>query len=147
MSAPAPLGAYLAIPVLAVLAIAVVLGALVTVRAITRWLNHLPTPATKTSTYECGEEPIGTAWFRLNPRFITIALLFIVFDVELALLWPILPRVTEWLGAGQAVPVAVKLGTFVGTLFLALVYAWVKGDLEWSRERPGVHPLRQRGTP
>ena len=146
MAAPAPLSAYLAIPILAALGVGVVFGALFTVRVITRWLNRIKVPASKSTTYECGEEPVGVAWFRLNPRFITVALLFLVFDVELALLWPVLVRVLAWIGMGEGIGALVKIGAFIGTLFLALAYAWAKGDLDWNRRltasaiKPEVKP-------
>ena len=42
----------------------------------------------KNTTYECGEEPVGSAWIRLNVRFYVIALVFLIFDVEVAVLFP-----------------------------------------------------------
>ena len=42
----------------------------------------------KLSTYECGEEPVGSSWIRFNTRFYVIALIFIVFDVEVLFLFP-----------------------------------------------------------
>ncbi|MEI6130127.1 MAG: NADH-quinone oxidoreductase subunit A [Planctomycetota bacterium] len=49
----------------------------------------------------CGEEPVGSAWFRFSNRFTTVALACLIFDVELALLFPILPRCLEWLAMGK----------------------------------------------
>ena len=46
-----------------------------------------PTPV-KLSTYECGEIPVGTSWVQFNIRFYVVALIFIIFDVEVALLYP-----------------------------------------------------------
>jgi len=48
---------------------------------------HRPYPE-KNATYECGEEPIGSAWIRLNVRFYVTALVFLIFDVEVAFLFP-----------------------------------------------------------
>jgi NADH-quinone oxidoreductase subunit A len=124
---------YAAIPLLMGFAILMVFGVLLTVRFVTRVAAGIRPAAERGTTYECGEEPVGSAWFRLNPRFITVALLFVVFDVELALMWPILPRIGAWIAAGEGAWVALKLGLFVGTLALALAYAWARGDLEWDR--------------
>lgn len=48
---------------------------------------HRPYPG-KNATYECGEEPVGNAWIRLNVRFYVIALIFLIFDIEVAVLFP-----------------------------------------------------------
>src|ERR1051325_11801515 len=48
---------------------------------------HRPTPQ-KLTTYECGEETIGSAWIQFNVRFYIIALIFLIFDVEIAILFP-----------------------------------------------------------
>ncbi|MGH7145177.1 MAG: NADH-quinone oxidoreductase subunit A, partial [Planctomycetota bacterium] len=96
----------------------------------------------KIESYECGEEPIGSAWLRFNIRFYMIALVFVVFDVELALVFPIacvlrkLVYTTTTPGAfvnPMALVVAGELLLFVGVLFLGLVYIWKKNDLGWNR--------------
>ncbi len=48
---------------------------------------HRPN-AEKLATYECGEEAVGSSWVQFNPRFYVIALIFIIFDVELAFMFP-----------------------------------------------------------
>jgi len=82
----------------------------------------------KYTTYECGEEPVGSAWIQFNIRFYVIALIFIIFDVEVVFLLP-------W------AVVFRKLGMFAfveGLIFLAilavgLAYVWRKGDLAWVK--------------
>lgn len=85
--------------------------------------------AEKYIPYECGELPEGSAWIRFNIRFYVLALIFIIFDVEIVFLLP-------W------AVVFKKLGTFayvegvifIGILVVGLAYAWKKGDLEWVRK-------------
>ena len=61
---------------------------------------NLPDPQ-KAQIYECGERPIGSAWFNFNPRFYLIALVFIVFDAEIALTFPVATVARRWI-AGRA---------------------------------------------
>ena len=82
----------------------------------------------KATTYECGEEPVGSAWVQFNIRFYVFALIFIVFDVEAVFLLPWAVVFRE-LGALAYVEGLV----FIGILVVALAYVWRKGDLAWVR--------------
>src|SRR5215471_1669186 len=99
-SALSPYGAWVSVAAVGLLAFAIVGGALLVVRFVTRVVDRIHDPKSRLTTYECGEAPVGSPWFRFNNRFTTVALTFLVFDVELALLWPILPRCLAWIGAG-----------------------------------------------
>jgi len=108
--------------VVGIIALAAVLG-------IARLLRPKGTYSTdKYATYECGEEPQGSAWIQFNVRFYVFALIFIIFDVETIFLFP-------W------AVVFKKLGMFgflEGLLFIVilivgLAYVWRKGDLEWVK--------------
>lgn len=97
---------------------------------------HKPT-AEKLTSYECGEEPEGSAWLPFNPRFYVIALVFLLFDVEMIFIFPwatvfadksILVADHRW--GGYAL---IEMFVFVGILILGLVYVWRKGDLEWIK--------------
>ena len=87
--------------------------------------------AEKLLPYECGENPFGNAWIRFNIRFYVVALIFILFDVELAVLFP-------WALAFQKLGMFgyVAGAIFIVILFLADFYLWAKGDLEWVRPAP-----------
>jgi NADH-quinone oxidoreductase subunit A len=87
----------------------------------------------KLETYECGEEPVGQAWFNFNPRFYIIALIYIVFDIEIAFIYPVAAVFKRWVSAGQGWFALVEVLVFIGILMLGLAYVWVKGDLEWIR--------------
>ena len=91
----------------------------------------------KLSTYECGEDTVGSSWVQFNPRFYVIALVFLLFDVELIFVFP-------WATVfGNADLVAadarwgwftfVEMGIFLGILILGLVYVWKMGDLNWIK--------------
>jgi NADH-quinone oxidoreductase subunit A len=121
-------------------------GALLIVRVVTRVLDRIPESAQRLTTYECGEEPVGSAWFRFNNRFTTVALAFLVFDVELALLWPVLPRCLHWLGAGQGALVFFEILAFVATLALGLCWVAARGGFAWDRTvEPAAPPLGADG--
>jgi NADH-quinone oxidoreductase subunit A len=93
--------------------------------------------AEKLETYECGEAPVGPAWFNFNPRFYIVALIFIVFDVEIAFIYPVARVFRQWVGQGRGVFAFVEIFLFVGILLLGLVYVWLKGDLDWIRAIKG----------
>jgi len=97
----------------------------------------------KLTTYESGEEPVGNANIQFNPRFYVIALIFVLFDVELVFLFP-------WATVfGQSALNAETNGLwgwftlaeafiFVGVLALGLAYAWAKGYLDWEKPQPEI---------
>jgi NADH-quinone oxidoreductase subunit A len=82
----------------------------------------------KLTTYECGENPVGSAWVRFNIRFYVVALIFIVFDVEAVFLvpWAVVLRRQGLLAFLEGV-------VFIVILAAALAYVWRKGDLAWVR--------------
>ncbi len=94
--------------------------------------------AEKLTTYESGEEAEGNAWVSFNIRFYIVALIFILFDVELVLLFPwatvfgdkSLIESTNGMWAAFA---GVEMAVFIFILALGLVYAWAQGHLEWIR--------------
>src|SRR5262244_1087373 len=97
----------------------------------------------KLSTYECGEPPSGPAWINFNIRFYLIALVFVIFDVELAFVYPVAAVFKGWVERGQGGFVLAELGLFLVILFVCLVYVWVKGDLEWLKRLPVERPVSE----
>ncbi|MES2733861.1 MAG: NADH-quinone oxidoreductase subunit A [Bacteroidota bacterium] len=97
----------------------------------------------KLSSYECGEEPIGSAHGSFNLRFYIVALVFILFDVELIFLFPwatvfgqkTLIEQTDGLWGWFAL---TEMFLFVGILILGLAYVWVKGHLDWVKPEAKV---------
>ena len=86
----------------------------------------------KSATYECGEPAIGESWVQFDLRFYTVALVFIVFDVELALLWP-WAVVFKEMGA----PAFWAFLVFFLLIAIPFVYEWKSGYLNWVRASTG----------
>jgi NADH-quinone oxidoreductase subunit A len=89
----------------------------------------------KVAIYECGEPTIGPAWIRFDIRFYTVALMFVVFDVEIALLFPWAVVFRELVEEGMGVIAIVEAGTFIAILMVGLAYVWARGDIDWSATR------------
>jgi NADH-quinone oxidoreductase subunit A len=96
------------------------------------FLQRLISPSRKTldklSTYECGEEPEGSAWIQFNIRFYVIALIFLIFEVEVVFLFP-WAVVFNQLGLFAFVEMAI----FLIILIIGLAYVWKKADLDWVK--------------
>jgi NADH-quinone oxidoreductase subunit A len=87
----------------------------------------------KETAYECGEEPIGTAWANFNVRFYVVALIFIIFDVESALMFPVAAVFKKFNEIGLGGTLLMSILTFVSVLIAGIVYCWKKGDLDWVK--------------
>ncbi len=85
----------------------------------------------KLASYECGEKPIGPGWINFNARFYLIAILFIIFDVELILVFPVIVNFRDYLLAGNGLLAFIEIFLFILILFLGLIFAWVNKYLEW----------------
>ena len=112
-------------PILMVFAFgAVVAGALL-------GIPHLIAPkrltAVKSAPFECGKDPIGVSEGRFAIKFSTVAILFIIVDIELMFVWPwaMLYRRLGWFGFAEML-------VFLGVLMLGFLYFWRKGGLEWE---------------
>src|SRR5882724_9120038 len=86
--------------------------------------------ALKLTSYECGEPPTGSAWVNFNIRFYVVALVFVIFDVEIAFIIPVATVFKQWVKNGQGLYALTEIGVFLAILFVGLAYVWVKGDLE-----------------
>lgn len=87
----------------------------------------------KLSIYECGERPLGSAWIQFNIRFYVVALIFLIFDVELAVIFPCAVVYGSWVAKGMGWLAFVEIGLFIAILFIGLVYAWAKDDFAWVK--------------
>jgi NADH-quinone oxidoreductase subunit A len=103
---------------------------------------HHPNPE-KLSSYECGEEAEGSGWYGFNVRFYRIALFFILFEVEVILLYPWAlaysdsMAVQQW-GMEWSTFLLMELIVFMALLMGGLAYVWKKGYLDWDLEKPQV---------
>ncbi len=95
----------------------------------------------KLSIYECGEDPIGSGWMKFNIRFYVVALIFILFDVEIVFLFP-WAVVYKQMGTMAFYEMLV----FLAVLIVGFAYAWVKGDLDWVRPKPYIAELNDLVT-
>jgi len=87
-----------------------------------------PNPV-KASTYECGLETIGETWVQFRAQYYIYALVFVVFDIEAAFLFPWALAYGE---PGVGLWALAELILFLGILAVGLVYAWRKGALRWQ---------------
>ncbi len=116
------------------------------------WLVALRKPnPVKLSSYECGEEPTGSSWIQFNSRFYVVALIFLLFDVEMVFIFPwatifsqetLLAADSRWGWLSL-----IEMFIFIGILLVGLMYVWKKGDLNWIRPEsalpsgPGKVPM------
>ena len=103
---------------------AVITGALFTLSSVLGPKN--PTPE-KMMPYECGSESTGGRFVKPSVKFYLTAILFVVFDIEVVLMypWAVQFRTLGWSGMAS-------MGSFVALLVVALIYVWKKGALEWE---------------
>lgn len=82
----------------------------------------------KLAIYECGEPTIGTSWVQFDLRFYIVALFYLVFDVEVALIYP-------WAVNFREFPIeALVVGLpFLGIVVIGFAYEWYSGSLDWVR--------------
>ena len=88
----------------------------------------------KSLIYECGEKPIGRAWFNFNPRFYIVALVFVIFEVEIALMLPVVLVFKKFVKNGGGGLAFFEILAFVLILVVGLAWVWVKGDLDWIKK-------------
>lgn len=81
----------------------------------------------KLSQYECGFEPFENSRMKFDVRFYLVAILFIIFDLEVAFLlpWAVIFNQLAW-------PAIIAMGIFLGLLLIGFIYEWKKGALEWE---------------
>lgn len=93
---------------------------------VSRLLQHRTPSVVKSEIYECGVQPIGPSWVQLKIGYYVYALLFVLFDVETAFLYP-------WAVTLDVLPLFVlaEMVVFLAILALGLAYAWKEGALTW----------------
>ena len=85
----------------------------------------------KNSIYECGFETLSKRWSGFNSRFYSIALIFVVFDVEVVFLFPWAAEF-GYMSSKFGAFVLIEMAIFVAILLVGWIYAYRKGDLEWT---------------
>nr|ADK70286.1 NADH dehydrogenase subunit 3 [Cercomacra melanaria]AHN50180.1 NADH dehydrogenase subunit 3 [Cercomacra melanaria] len=92
------------------------------------WLTQTNPNSEKLSPYECGFDPLGSARLPFSIRFFLVAILFLLFDLEIALLLP-LPWATQ---LQSPLTTLTWSSTIILLLTLGLMYEWTQGGLEWA---------------
>jgi NADH-quinone oxidoreductase subunit A len=82
----------------------------------------------KLKIYECGEPSLGTGWVQFDLRFYVVALFYLVFDVEVALIYPWAVAFREF-----AIPALVLGAPFLALIIIGYAYEWYSGSLDWVR--------------
>nr|QXU60223.1 NADH dehydrogenase subunit 3 [Nothocrax urumutum] len=99
-----------------------------TLTLLNAWLAQTNPDSEKLSPYECGFDPLGSARLPFSIRFFLVAILFLLFDLEIALLLPL-----PWAVQLQS-PLTTLTWTIIiiALLTLGLIYEWMQGGLEWA---------------
>ena len=113
------------VPILLVFAVAAVVGG--ALLGIPSLIAPRRVTAVKLEPFECGKDPVALPEGRFAIKFSTIAIFFIIFDIELVFIWPwaALYRRLGWYGF-------VEMMVFLGILMLGFLYIWQKRGLEWE---------------
>ena len=120
---------YIPVVILSALGVLMVAGALV----VGHFLRPKNPNKVKNQPYECGEDPTGSAWANFNVRFYVVALIFIIFDVEGALMFPVAAVFQKFNQIGAGGVVLLSILVFIAVLIQGIVYCWKKGDLDWVK--------------
>ena len=90
--------------------------------------------AEKETPYECGMLPTGPIQGRMSVRFYVVAMLFLLFDIELVFLYPWAVTYREFLGKeGGGGEILISVFLFLGVVGVGYLYAWKKGMLDWGK--------------
>ena len=102
---------------------------------VTQLIGPRKRTAVKRMPYECGKDPIGDVWNRFSIKFYTVAVIFLLFDIEVLFIVPFAVAFKSLIAAGPAVfgTVAfVEIMVFIATLIVGYIYVWKKGTFEWG---------------
>lgn len=122
-----PMGQYLPLFILGV--VAVVLGLILV--NLSKLMGPFRPNKVKESVYESGMDPVGTAHDRFSVKFYMVAMLFILFDIEVVFMYPWAVNYHQLMGLSSLFPL-VEMFLFVVILFVGYIYVWKKGGLEWD---------------
>ena len=89
---------------------------------------------TKAAIYECGEPTIGSSWIRYNSRFYNVALVYLLFDVEVVVLLPAVLVFKDSVSEGKGAAALLAILVFLLLLVIGLAYEWFYGNLDWIKK-------------
>lgn len=121
---------YIPVVMLGTLAVVFAFGMLI----VSRWLGYRGRQSkVKNSAYECGMKPVGDGTTRLSVKFYLVAMLFILFDIEVVFLYPWAVVYKDMLGtAATHNLIIVSMLSFIGILFVGYLYALKKRAFDWK---------------
>ena len=95
--------------------------------------------AAKDQPYECGKDPIGPTHSRFSIKFYLVAMLFILFDIEVVFMyvWAVIYREQLQYGLG----IFYSMFSFIGILFVGFLYAWKKKAFDWTHNPTPPVPI------
>lgn len=102
---------------------------------VTQLIGPRKRTAVKLMPYECGKDPIGSARDRYSIKFYSVAVVFLLFDIEVLFIVPFAVAFKSLIAAGPAVfgTVAfVEIMVFIATLIVGYIYVWKKGTFDWG---------------
>lgn len=116
----------------------VAMGFAVSQLLVTQLIGPRKRTATKLMPYECGKDPVGGARDRFSVKFYTVAVIFLLFDIEVLFMIPFAVAFKSLLGLERLSGVAygtialIEILVFIGTLVIGYIYVWRKGTFEWG---------------
>ena len=102
---------------------------------VTQLIGPRKRTATKLMPYECGKDPVGGARDRFSVKFYTVAVIFLLFDIEVLFIIPFAVSFKSLMAAGPVVfgTVAfIEIMVFISTLIVGYIYVWKKGTFDWG---------------
>lgn len=122
-------------------------GFIVTTLLVSRLIGPKKPGPLKNSTYESGEPALGRSWPQTGSGYMVFALLFLLFEVEIVLLFPLAVVFGSTTDDGLRLLVWLEFMAFVVLLAVALAYAWANGHLDWMKPAAGRQPNHRSPVP
>lgn len=116
----------------------VAIGFAVSQLLVTQLIGPRKRTATKLMPYECGKDPVGSARDRYSIKFYTVAVIFLLFDIEVLFIIPFAVAFKSLLAAEKVSGIAfgtiafLEILVFLGTLVVGYIYVWKKGTFDWG---------------
>jgi NADH-quinone oxidoreductase subunit A len=105
---------------------------------VTQLIGPRKRTATKLMPYECGKDPVGSARERFSIKFYTVAVIFLLFDIEVLFMIPFAVAFKSLMAAEKVNPIAfgtiafLEIMVFIATLVVGYIYVWKKGTFDWG---------------
>ncbi len=116
----------------------VAIGFAVSQLLVTQLIGPRKRTATKLMPYECGKDPVGSARDRFSIKFYTVAVIFLLFDIEVLFMVPFAVAFKKLLELQNATSISygtiafIEILIFISTLVIGYIYVWKKGTFDWG---------------